>query len=82
MSKLMQFRQWWRRFRRPPVVLICHFGQKTDRPQVQVSVAGPNGAQGVYTFDATDQGDALASLYGTGLAEILRIKLIDQRAAQ
>jgi hypothetical protein len=52
---------WWyvsRHFhrRRLPVVLIDHSGQRAAHPKVHVLVAGPNGTQGVYTYDADDQG--------------------------
>ena len=71
--------EWWRDLRNPPAVLISHFGQKTPRPQVQVSVASRHGCQGVYTWDADEQGNAKATMYGRGLAEITRRRLIDER---
>lgn len=73
------FKQWWRNFRRPPAVVISRSGQATERPQVHVSVASISGSQGVYTWDATDQGEACATMYGRGLAEIMKRRLIDTR---
>lgn len=69
----------WRCWRYPPVVVICHAGQATPRPQVHVSVEGINGLQGVYTWDADAQGEACATMYGKGLAEIMQRRLIDKR---
>jgi len=70
---------WWRNIRRPPVVRISRSGQLTPRPQVHVSVAGLSGSQTVYTWDADDQGEACATMYGRGLASIMRRKLVDER---
>lgn len=77
-----RLKHWWRGFRHPPVVSIAFSGQRTDRPQVHVSACGLNGAQTVYTWDATDQGNACATMYGRGLALILQRRLVDQRASQ
>jgi|MicForSoiPHH12_O_1018301.scaffolds.fasta_scaffold02206_2 hypothetical protein len=76
-----RLRERQRHFRRPPVVLISHSGQLTPSPKVHVSVAGLNGTQGVYTWDANDQGEACATMYGQGLADIMRRRLVDQRDA-
>lgn len=77
--RFFRIRQWWRNFRRPPAVRICHSGQLTPRPQVHVSVASIYGSQGVYTWHADDQGNAKATMYGKGLAEIMRRRLVDER---
>lgn len=79
---IRQIRQWWKQFRNPPVVVIRHFGQRTPQPKVCVSVAGWRGSQTVYTFDANDQGEACATMYGRGLAEIMQRRLVDQRSAE
>jgi hypothetical protein len=79
---IQRLQQWWRHFRHPPVVEISHFGQKTDRPQVHVSVCGLYGSQGVYTFDANDQGEACATMYARGLADIMRRRLVDRRSSE
>lgn len=74
-----RFQAWrWRRAH-PPCVIICYAGEATERPQVHVSAAGNGGSQGVYTWDKNDQGEASATLYGTGLAQIFNVPLIDQR---
>lgn len=75
-------REWWRHRRRPPVIVISRSGQRTPRPQVHVSVQSLNGSQSVYTWDADSQGEACATLYGSGLAHITRFKLVDQRTAE
>lgn len=69
----------WRRFRNPPAVIIEHYGQRTSRPRVHVSVWCVTGGQGVYTWDADDAGNAKATMYGHGLAEIMGRRLIDRR---
>lgn len=74
-----RFRQWYRQVRHPPVVLISRSGQLTPRPQVHVSACGMRGLQGVYTWDANEQGEACATLYGKGLAEIMQRRLVDER---
>lgn len=76
-------KRWWRNLRNPPAVIISRSGQATSRPQVHVSVASViGGTQGVYTWDATDQGEACATMYGKGLAEIMQRRLIDERTSQ
>jgi hypothetical protein len=70
-----------RRDRELGVVTIERWGQATPRPKVSVSAQGRRGSQGVYTYDATEQGEACATLYGRGLAEILGVRLIDTREA-
>jgi hypothetical protein len=63
------------------VVTIEHWGQATPRPKVGVGVASRRGSQSVYTYDATEQGEACATLYGHGVAHILGVPLIDKREA-
>lgn len=50
-----------------------------SRPQVYVWVEGPHGVQDVYNWDADEQGEARASIYGHGLADIMQRRLIDNR---
>lgn len=76
---LLKIREWWQHYRRPPLVLIEYSGQRTPSPKVHVSVAGLTGSQEVYTWDANEQGEACATLYGKGLADIVRRKLVDRR---
>lgn len=61
------------------VVVIDRWAQATQRPKVSVGVNSRRGSQSVYTYDATEQGEACASLYGKGLADILGVRLIDRR---
>lgn len=63
------------------VVVIDHWAEHTPRPKVSVGVTSKRGSQSVYTYEATEQGEACATLYGRGLAEILGVRLIDQREA-
>lgn len=72
--------EWWKSVRHPPVVRICHSGQATPRPQVHVSACGRYGSQGVYSWDADEQGEACATMYGRGLAEIMQRRLVDERS--
>lgn len=72
-------RHKWRKFRNPPVVLIERFGQRTSRPQVIVSVHGVGGSQTVYAWVDDVQGNACATMYGQGLADIMQRRLIDYR---
>jgi hypothetical protein len=72
-------RHWLRSKYRPPVVVISYGGQRTPRPQVHVSVAGINGLQGVYTWDADSIGNAKATMYGEGLARIMQRRIVDER---
>lgn len=76
MNRLIEM---WKDFRRPPVVEIARWGERTNRPQVGVSVVSRHGAQSVYTWDADDVGEAKATLYGKGLAEIIKRRLVDRR---
>lgn len=76
---IYRLRLWWRRVRNPPIVEIWHAGQATPRPQVLVSVRGMYGSQTVYTWDANDQGEACATMYGKGLADIMQRRLVDRR---
>lgn len=72
-------RHWCRNLLNPPAIIISRSGQRTPRPKVHVSVASINGSQGVYTWDANDQGEACATLYGEGLARIMQRRLVDER---
>lgn len=74
-----QIRQWWNRLRAKPYVLLSYSGQLTSRPQVHVSVHNYMSAQGVYTWDANDVGNARAEMYGKGLADIIKAPLVDER---
>lgn len=67
---------------RPPCVTISYGGWLTPRPQVHVSVCSIRGSQGVYDFDADSVGDARATMYGKGLADIMQCRLIDERKAE
>lgn len=72
--------RWRRKFR--PCVTIDYGGTATDRPMVHVGAYGNGGSQGVYSWDANEQGNACASLYGRGLAEIFDVPLYDRRNIQ
>lgn len=76
---LTSWRRWWRLFRYPPLVVISYSGQATPRPQVHVSVVHHGSSQGVYTWDANEQGNAMATMYGRGLAETVCRQLVDTR---
>lgn len=73
--------EWWKSVRHPPVVRISRSGQATARPQVHVSAVGRHGSQSVYTWDADEQGEACATMYGRSLAEIMQRRLVDERSA-
>lgn len=72
-------RHAWRCWRYPPVVIIQQVGQATEHPHVDVSVEGIHGVQGVYVWDDDTEGNAKATLYGKGLADIMQRRLIDRR---
>jgi hypothetical protein len=76
-----RFARAWLHFRRPALVTISRWGELTPRPQVSVCVQSERGSQSAYTFDANDQGEASATMYGRTLAHILGVRLIDQRSA-
>lgn len=76
---IRRLRLWWKHLRRPPVVVISYSDRATDRRQVHVSVSGVRGSLVLFICDATPDGEACASLVGTGLAEIVRCRLVDQR---
>ncbi len=79
MNRLIEL---WKDFRRPAVVVIERWAEATEHPQVGVSVQSRRGAQGVYSYDSNDIGEASATLYGKGLAEITGLRLIDKRTAK
>lgn len=78
---ILRIVEWWKGLRNPPAVVIREAGQLTPRPVVCVSACGRGGAQTVYTFDDADASvrHAKATMYGCGLAEIMRRRLVDQR---
>lgn len=70
----------WKRVREPqPILTISVSGQMTERPQVHVSAVSSYGAQGLYTWDANEQGHACATMHGRSLSHILGLELADQR---
>lgn len=76
---IRRYQAWRWRKKFQPCVTIDYGGQATDRPMVHVGAYGNGGTQGVYSWPLDDQGNACASLYGRGLAEIFDVPLIDRR---
>lgn len=79
MSIWYKLKRWWRNYRNPPVVVIRRYGQMTESPKVGVSVASTTGSQGVYDFDDNEIGNAKATMYGKGLAQVMQRRLVDDR---
>lgn len=60
-------------------VVLSRSGQKTNRPQVHISVASKRGAATVMTQPDTVKGNAWVKMYGQIYADILGIPLSDER---
>lgn len=76
---IWKLKHWWRRLRSRPAIVIDYSGQRTSRPQVHVTAHGFMAVQGIYSWDADESGNAKATMYGQGLANIMRCRLVDQR---
>jgi hypothetical protein len=74
-----RYKGWRWRKKHQPCVTIDYGGTATPNPMVHVGAFGHGGSQGVYSWKLDDQGNACASLYGRGLAEIFDVPLIDRR---
>jgi hypothetical protein len=75
-----QFREWRRRRRHPPAVMISQYAQKTERPRVSVGIASATGSMNVFDYPDNTVGNAQASLSARSLADIAQLPLYDQRA--
>jgi hypothetical protein len=76
---LTTIKRLWKLWRIKPYIQIHKYAELTARPMVSVGLYSRNGAQGMFFFEDTTEGNARAELCARTAAHIVNLPIHDIR---